>query len=66
VPAARFLSNGRMAPLFEATAQAVEGAITNALLAGTEMTGADYRRLYALPVSRLPGIFAKYGQPLRP
>ena len=55
-----------MAPLFEATAQAVEGAITNALLAGAEMTGADDRRLYALPVARLPEIFAKYGQPLRP
>ena len=66
LPSARFLSNGRMAPLFEATAQAVEGAITNALLAGAEMTGADDRRLYALPVARLPEIFAKYGQPLRP
>lgn len=66
MPSARFLSNGRMAPLFEATALAVEGAITNALLAGAEMTGADYRRLYALPVQRLPEIFAKYGQPLRP
>jgi hypothetical protein len=30
------------------------------------MTGAEYRRLYALPVGRLKTIFAKYGQPLEP
>lgn len=60
------LSNQRMAPLFEATAAAVEAALTNGMLAGEEMTGANFRRLYALPVSRLPAIFAKYGQPLKP
>jgi L-aminopeptidase/D-esterase-like protein len=63
-PSARFVSNARIAPLFEATAQALEAAITNGLLAGEVMTGADYRRTYALPVERLRGIFAKYGQPL--
>ena len=52
--------------MFEATSQALEAAITNGLLAGETMTGADYRRLYALPVERLQGIFAKYGQPLKP
>jgi L-aminopeptidase/D-esterase-like protein len=60
----RALTNARMAPLFEATSQAVQAALTNALLAGEEMTGADYRRLYALPVGRLKGIFAKYGEKL--
>ncbi|MFI5311132.1 MAG: P1 family peptidase [Gemmatimonadales bacterium] len=65
-PSARFVSNARIAPLFEATAQALEAAITNGLLAGETMTGSDYRRTYALPVERLKGIFAKYGQPLTP
>jgi L-aminopeptidase/D-esterase-like protein len=65
-PTARFVANSRIAPLFIATSQAIEAAITNALLAGELMTGADFRRMYALPVSRLPGIFAKYGQPLNP
>jgi D-aminopeptidase len=65
-PSARFVSNARIAPLFEATSQALEAAITNGLLAGETMTGAEYRRLYALPVNRLRAIFAKYGQPLKP
>ena len=65
-PAARFVSNARIAPLFEATSQALEAAITNGLLAGETMTGTDFRRIYALPVERLPMIFTKYGQPLRP
>lgn len=65
-PTARFVANGRIAPLLYATSQAIEAAITNGLLNGQEMTGADYRRMYALPVSRLPAIFAKYGEPLAP
>ena len=65
-PTARFVANSRIAPLFFATSQAIEAAITNGLLNGHEMTGADYRRMYALPVSRLPAIFTKYGQPLTP
>ena len=65
-PNAKFVSNARIAPLFEATSQALEAAITNGLLAGETMTGAEYRRLYALPVDRLKAIFAKFGQPLTP
>jgi D-aminopeptidase len=63
-PTARFIANSRISPLFIATSQAIEAAITNGLLAGEMMTGADYRRMYALPVGRLPALFAKYGQPL--
>ena len=66
LPSARFVSNARIAPLFEATAQALESAITNGLLAGEMLTGADYRRLYALSAERLKAIFAKCGQPLEP
>src|SRR5579883_674305 len=64
MPSARFVANSRIAPLFIATSQAIEAAITNGLLAGEAMTGADYRRMYGLPVDRLHGIFAKFGQPL--
>ena len=64
-PVARFVSNARIAPLMLAASQALEAAITNGLLAGETMTGADYRRIYALPVQRLDAIFAKYGQPLK-
>jgi len=63
-PTAHFVSNDRIAPIFFATSQAIEAAITNALLAGKEMTGIDYHRLYALPVGRLSAIFTKYGEPL--
>ena len=64
-PTARFVANSRIAPLFMITSQAIEAAITNGLLAGEPMTGIDYHRMYSLPVSRLPAIFAKYGQPLQ-
>jgi L-aminopeptidase/D-esterase-like protein len=63
-PTARFVSNDRIAPILFATSQAIEAAITNGLLAGQEMTGIDYHRMYGLPVSRLPAIFAKYGEKL--
>lgn len=66
MPLVRMVPNGRMGPLFTATAQTVEAAITNGLLAGEPMTGIDYRRFFALPVTRLSAIFAKYGSPLKP
>src|SRR4030095_4178202 len=47
------LPNDRMTPLFQATAQATEAAITNALLAAETMTGANDLRVSALPVGRL-------------
>ena len=63
-PTARFIANDRIAPILFAASQAIEAAITNGLLAGQEMTGIDYHRLFALPVGRLPAIFAKYGERL--
>ena len=56
------LPNDRMTPLFQATAQATEAAITNALLAAETMTGANDLRVYALPVDRLMAIMKKYGR----
>ena len=47
------LANGRINGLFEATVQATEEAILNALLAAETMTGAGGLRVYALPHDRL-------------
>ncbi len=58
----KMLPNDRMTPLFQATAQAVEAAITNALLAAETTTGADDVRVYALPADRLIAVMKKYGR----
>jgi D-aminopeptidase len=56
------LPNDRINPLFEATVDATEEAILNALLAAETMTGADGNRVYALPADRLVAILKKYGR----
>ena len=58
----KMLPNDRLTPLFQATAQATEAAITNALLAAETTTGANDLRIYALPVDRLLGAMKKYGR----
>jgi L-aminopeptidase/D-esterase-like protein len=47
------LSNARISALFSATVEATEEAIINALVAAETMTGADGRRIDALPHERL-------------
>ncbi len=56
------LPNDRITPLFQATAQATEAAITNALLAAETTTGANDLRIYALPVDRMLAVMKKYGR----
>ena len=51
----KMLPNDRITPLFQATAQATEAAITNALLAAETTTGANDLRVYAMPVDRMIG-----------
>jgi L-aminopeptidase/D-esterase-like protein len=58
----KMLPNDRITPLFQATAQATEAAITNALLAAETTTGANDLRIYALPVDRLVAAMKKYGR----
>jgi L-aminopeptidase/D-esterase-like protein len=58
----KMLPNDRISPLFQATAQATEAAITNALLAAETTTGANDLRIYALPVDRLMAAMKKYGR----
>jgi D-aminopeptidase len=58
----QMLPNDRISPLFQATAQATEAAITNALLGAETTTGANDLRIYALPVDRLLAAMKKYGR----
>ena len=62
IMAVRMVTNDRISPLFQATAQATEAAITNALLAAETTTGADDLRIYAMPVERLMAAMRKYGR----
>jgi L-aminopeptidase/D-esterase-like protein len=58
----QMLPNDRISPLFQATAQATEAAITNALLAAETTTGANDLRIYAMPVDRMLAAMKKYGR----
>jgi L-aminopeptidase/D-esterase-like protein len=62
VVSVRMLTNDRITPLFQATAQATEAAITNALLAAETTTGANDYRVYAMPVDRMLEVMRKYGR----
>jgi D-aminopeptidase len=56
------LPNDGLNPVFEATVQATEEAIINAMLAAETMTGADSIRAYALPHDRLRALLRRYGR----
>jgi D-aminopeptidase len=56
------LGNSRMTPLFQATVQATEEAILNALLAAETMEGGNGLRVHALPHDRLMAAMKKYGR----
>ena len=53
VSSVRMVNNDRLSPIFQATAQATEAAITNALLAAETTTGANDLRIYAMPLDRM-------------
>ena len=56
------LPNGGMNPLFEATVQATEEAILNAMVAAETMTGRDGLTAHALPHDRLQEALRKYNR----
>ncbi|MEW6208444.1 MAG: P1 family peptidase [Acidobacteriota bacterium] len=56
------LPNDRISPLFEATVQATEEAIINALIAAETMIGADNHKVVALPHDRLKEVLKKYNR----
>jgi D-aminopeptidase len=62
VSSVSMLRDDRIDPLYEATVQATEAAIVNALLAAETMTGANHFRVPALPHDRLRAILRKYGR----
>ena len=55
------LGNEAMSPLFQATVEATEEAIYNALLRATTVTGRDGHRVEALPIEKTVAILKKYG-----
>jgi L-aminopeptidase/D-esterase-like protein len=56
------LPNHQMTPLFEATIQATEEAIVNALVAAQTMSGINGNTVYALPPDRLREVLKKYNR----
>lgn len=52
----------RINPLFEATVQATEEAILNALVAAETMAGRDGHKVIALPHDRLREVLKKYNR----
>ncbi len=56
------IPNENMSPLFEATSQATEEAILNALIAAKDMTGKNNTKIYELPEDRLVEILKKYNR----
>lgn len=62
VSSVSMLEDDRIDPVYEATVQATEEAIINAMLAATTMTGADFLRVPALPRDRLREVLRKYGR----
>jgi D-aminopeptidase len=60
-PMVERLASYDMDPLFEATAEAVEEAVVNAMIGAETMTGADYQRRYAIPHDQVQAILRKHG-----
>ncbi|HTQ54913.1 MAG TPA: P1 family peptidase [Bryobacteraceae bacterium] len=62
VAAVTMLANDDMDPLFEATAQATEEAIVNAMVGAETMTGFEGHTVIALPHDRLQELLRKYNR----
>ncbi len=58
----KMLANSKLDPLFDATAQATEEAVINALVAAETMTGVDNHTVIALPHDRLKEALRKYNR----
>jgi L-aminopeptidase/D-esterase-like protein len=56
------LPNDRMDPLFQATVQATEEAIVNAMVAAETMTGIENHKVIALPHDKLREVLKKYNR----
>ena len=56
------IPNDRLDPIFDATVQATEEAVVNALIDNQSMTGRDDHRVEALPHDRLRELLKKYNR----
>jgi L-aminopeptidase/D-esterase-like protein len=61
-PSLVMLPNDRIDPLFQATIDATEEAVVNAMLAAQTMTGADGIRAFGLPGDRVVAALKKYNR----
>lgn len=61
-PSLVMLPNDRIDPLFQATIEATEEAVVNAMLAAQTMTGADGIRAFGLPGDRVVAALRKYNR----
>jgi D-aminopeptidase len=55
-------SSGTLNPLFQATVEATDEAVLNALMKAETMTGINGNRVHAIPYDRLKAVMAKYGR----
>ena len=62
VQALSAISNAEITKIFEATVDATEESIVNALVAARDMTGRDGNTAYALPHDALRAILKRYGR----
>ncbi len=58
----KVLANDSMNPIFQATVEATEEAIVNAMIAGNTMVGVDDRKVIALPHDDLVDLLKKYNR----
>jgi D-aminopeptidase len=58
----RFLPNALLDPLFNATVEAVEEAVVDAMLVNDTMVGRDGRRVIALPADEVLDLMERYGR----
>jgi D-aminopeptidase len=58
----KMVPNDSLDPLFEATVQATEEAVVNAMVAAQDMTGVDGHHVRALPHDQLRAVLAKYNR----
>jgi len=58
----KMLPNEKIEPIFDATVQATEEAIINAMVAAETMTGIENHKVVALPHDRLRAVLKKYNR----
>jgi len=66
VASLKMLPNDTLDPIFEATVQAVEESVVNAMVAAETMTGFDGHTAIALPHDRLRQVLKKYNRLVEP